>query len=97
MIMAEHLSEKYFLRHFRDKMSIGAGTVLSTEQVRLARNAGGVFVISPNVDINVAREAHLCGMVYIPGALIPTEVQYAYNIGADFVKLFPTSVLESNT
>ena len=78
-------------RHFQDKMYIGAGTVLSEEQVRLTRNAGGLFVISPNVDKDVAIETQLCGMAYIPGALTPTEVQYAHKVGADFVKLFPAA------
>lgn len=78
-------------KHFGNKMYIGAGTVMSDEQVRLTRNAGGLFIISPNVDCDVAREAHLCKMAYLPGALTPTEVQYAHKIGADFVKLFPAA------
>lgn len=80
---------KMLSEHFRNKMYIGAGTVLSEEQVRLTRNAGGLFVISPNVDKDVATETQLCGMAYIPGAFTPTEVQYAHKMGADFVKLFP--------
>lgn len=79
--------------HFKDKMYIGAGTVLTDEQVRLARSAGAAYVISPNVNAKVAKEARLCSMVYIPGALTPTEIQYAHKLGADFVKVFPISNL----
>lgn len=79
--------------HFNGKMCIGAGTVLTAEQVRLAHNSGALYVISPNVDKAVAAETHLCNMAYIPGALTPTEVQYAHLLGADFVKLFPVSNL----
>ena len=80
---------KLLSKHFYNKMYIGAGTVLTDEQVRLTRNAGGLFIISPNVDSDVAREANLCKMAYLPGAFTPTEVQYAHILGADFVKLFP--------
>ena len=75
--------------HFNGKMCIEAGTVLTAEQVRLAHDSGALYVISPNVDKAVAAETHLCNMAYIPGALTPTEVQYAHLLGADFVKLFP--------
>ena len=79
--------------HFKDKMYIGAGTVLTAEQVRLARSGGASYIISPNVNADVANETHLCSMVYMPGALTPTEIQYAHELGAGFVKLFPISNL----
>ena len=79
--------------HFKDKMYIGAGTVLTAEQVRLARSGGASYIISPNVNADVANETHLCSMVYMPGALTPTEIQYARELGAEFVKLFPISNL----
>ena len=79
--------------HFKGRMYIGAGTVLTDEQVRLARNSGAAYVIAPNVNEKVAKEARMCSMVYIPGALTPTEIQYAHELGADFVKLFPASNL----
>ena len=81
--------------HFKDKMYIGAGTVLNDEQVRLARSAGASYIISPNVDAKVAKETGWCKMVYMPGALTPTEIQYAHQLGADFVKLFPISNLKT--
>lgn len=84
-------SIKILSKHFQNKMYIGAGTVLSDEQVRLARNSGGLFIVSPNVDPEIAREAHLCGMAYIPGTLTPTEIQYARKIDADFVSIFPAA------
>ena len=81
--------------HFKGRMYIGAGTVLSPEQVRLTRDAGGQFIISPDVNEAVIRETYRLGMVSMPGALTPTEIQNAHRFGADFVKLFPISNLGS--
>ena len=76
--------------HFGDKMMIGAGTVLTKEQVHLAKAAGALYVISPNVDEEVIKETYRVGMVSIPGAFTPSEIAAADKLGADFVKLFPT-------
>ena len=75
--------------HFDGRMLIGSGTVLTKEQVLLTKNAGGCFIISPNVDREVIEETVALGMVSIPGALTPSEIVNAHKMGADFVKLFP--------
>ena len=79
--------------HFGDRMAIGAGTVLTTRQVELTAEAGGEFIISPDVNEEVIRATVAQGLVSIPGALTPTEVQTAHRAGADFVKLFPITSL----
>ncbi len=84
---------KALAEKFRGKMYIGAGTVLTKEQVRLTKKAGGSFVISPNTDRDVITESRMCGLVSIPGAMTATEIQNAHRLGADYVKLFPVSVL----
>lgn len=76
---------------FDGRMHIGAGTVLTCDQVRLAYENGARYIISPNVDPDVAKETLSCGMVYIPGAFTPTEIRTAHVLGADFVKIFPVS------
>lgn len=78
---------------FGDSMQFGAGTVLTTEQVRAAREAGGRFVISPNTDPEIIRRTKELGLVSIPGAMTPSEIMTAHNNGADFVKLFPSGAL----
>jgi 2-dehydro-3-deoxyphosphogluconate aldolase/(4S)-4-hydroxy-2-oxoglutarate aldolase len=75
--------------NFADKLVVGAGTVLTERQVRLTRDAGGKFIISPNTNSSVIGETKKCGLVSIPGALTPTEIVNAYSSGADFVKVFP--------
>jgi 2-dehydro-3-deoxyphosphogalactonate aldolase len=72
---------------------IGAGTVLSVEEVgRLAR-AGGKMMVSPNVDAAVIRAASERGMVTMPGVFTATEALLAAAAGASALKFFPASVL----
>ena len=81
------------VRHFEGKMLIGAGTVLSAEQVELTAKAGGKFIISPDTDIAVIEKTRELGLVSMPGALTPSECKQAHAHGADFVKLFPIDSL----
>lgn len=81
---------------FAGRMIIGAGTVLTEAQVELTHRVGGRFIISPNADETVIRRTVELGMVSIPGALTPREVQLAHVAGADFVKLFPMDAMGSS-
>ena len=80
-------------RRFAGRMRIGAGTVMTVEQVRIAVEAGAEYMISPDTSREVIEETKRLGAVSIPGALTPTEVATAYAYGADFVKLFPAGEL----
>ena len=82
---------KMLAEEFSGRMFIGAGTVLTKKQVKLVKEAGGSFIISPNTDKKVIKATKKLGMVSMPGALTPTEVKMAVDFGADFVKLFPVS------
>lgn len=79
--------------HFGGRMHIGAGTVLTEKQAELTKQAGGEFVISPDTNPKVIKRTKELGMVSMPGALTPSEIQLAHISGADFVKLFPVSNL----
>lgn len=76
-----------------DRMHIGAGTVMSTEEVKAAYDAGAAYILSPNLDFEVAEEAKRLGMGLVPGVMTPTEIAAAYKAGADMVKLFPSGFL----
>ncbi len=76
-------------KEFAGRMYIGAGTVTEVEQVRLVKQAGGTFIISPDTYEDVIRETVSLDMVSMPGALTPSEITRAVRAGADFVKLFP--------
>ena len=68
---------------------IGAGTVLTTAQVRDVFAAGGRLVVAPNCDPDVVREAVRLGMACLPGIATPTEAFGALAAGAHGLKLFP--------
>ena len=73
------------------EMTVGAGTVLTIEQVELAKSAGAEYIVSPDTDAEVIKRTVELGMVSLPGAYTASEVKKAHNAGADFVKLFPCS------
>lgn len=79
--------------HMAPDMRVGAGTVLTTVQAELACDAGAEFIISPDTNVEVIRRTKELGLLSMPGALTPTEIQTAWTAGADVVKIFPASVL----
>ena len=80
---------KTLVDHFDGRMYIGAGTVLTEKQVELTHAAGGRFIISPDTNTAVIKKTCQLGLISMPGALTPTEIQTAHNAGAHYVKLFP--------
>lgn len=74
-----------------EDMAFGAGTVMTAEMVKMAKDAGAKFIISPDTCEEVIRATREMGLVSIPGALAPTEIANAHRYGADFVKVFPVS------
>jgi len=84
---------KKLAENFAGRMYIGAGTVMTKEQVKITKKNGGQFIISPNTDKKVITTSHRLNMVSMPGALTPSEAVAASGWGADFVKLFPATNL----
>lgn len=72
---------------------VGAGTVLSVEEVREVSAAGGQFVVSPNTNAAVIAETRARGMSSYPGAFTATECFAAIAAGCTGLKLFPVSVM----
>jgi len=72
---------------------IGAGTVLSMENVNDVRNAGGAFIVSPNCNTEVIQATKVNGMLSYPGVFTASECFSALDAGADGLKLFPASLL----
>ena len=72
-----------------DRAMIGAGTVLTVDQVAAMRDAGGRMVISPNTNIDVIRASAAAGLVSLPGIATPSEALAALDAGATALKLFP--------
>jgi 2-dehydro-3-deoxyphosphogalactonate aldolase len=78
---------------FGSVATIGAGTVLSVQDVRQIASAGGRIVVSPSFDAEVVQETKSLNMASWPGVLSPTECFAALKAGADGLKIFPCSVL----
>lgn len=71
---------------------VGAGTVLTPQQVHEVHAAGGQLIVSPCFDAAVVRESVALGMVALPGVLTPTEAFGALVSGAHALKLFPAEM-----
>ena len=71
---------------------LGAGTVLTADEAKAARNAGARFFIAPNLSAGVAQVARESGVMYCPGAYTTTEILAAREAGAHVVKVYPVGV-----
>lgn len=74
---------------FGDRALIGAGTVLTTDQVDKVAKVGGRLIVSPNCDPDVISHTHQLGLESWPGIFTPTEAFAALKAGASGLKLFP--------
>ena len=71
------------------EMLVGAGTVLTTEQVDRAVNAGAKFIVSPGLNPTVVKYCVDKGIPVTPGTSNPSDVEMAISLGLDVVKFFP--------
>ncbi len=72
---------------------VGAGTVLTVEQVHAVHGAGGRMIVSPNFNPAVVRQAVRLGMACLPGVLTASEAFTALAEGATGIKLFPCEMI----
>ena len=70
-------------------MLVGAGTVLTTEQVDRAVNAGAKFIVSPGLNPKVVKYCLSKNVPITPGTSSPTDIETALDLGLDVVKFFP--------
>lgn len=71
---------------------VGAGTVITAEQVDEAAEAGARFIVSPGFSVAVVRRAQSLGLPVYPGAVTPTEIIAALDEGLTTLKFFPANV-----
>lgn len=76
-----------------DEALIGAGSVISVEQVRACASAGAQFIVSPVTKVDVIEACVERDLLTMPGALTPSEVQLAWELGAGIVKVFPANMM----
>ncbi len=72
---------------------VGAGTVLTVDQVRELKDSGGELTVMPHADTTVIRAAKAAGMACTPGVATPTEAFAALAAGADALKIFPAELV----
>lgn len=74
-------------------MLVGAGTVLTTEQVDRAIDAGAQFIVSPGINPKVVEYCMERNILVIPGVATPSEIEKALELGITDVKFFPAEAL----
>ena len=84
---------KAIRERFAGEVLVGAGTVLTEDQLGMCADAGGEYMITPNVNVALIRSCVEKGLVAMPGAMTPSEAVEAWEAGAGFVKIFPAGSL----
>jgi 2-dehydro-3-deoxyphosphogluconate aldolase/(4S)-4-hydroxy-2-oxoglutarate aldolase len=77
------------IRQTLPEMAIGAGTLLTVEQVQRAMDAGAQFGVAPGLNEAVLQAAQERHLPFFPGVMTPTEVDRALNLGWKHLKFFP--------
>jgi 2-dehydro-3-deoxyphosphogluconate aldolase / (4S)-4-hydroxy-2-oxoglutarate aldolase len=72
-------------------MKVGAGTVLTPEQVRQCQAAGATFAVAPGTNPHTIQTAQDCGLPFAPGVMTPSDIEAALGFGCRMLKFFPAS------
>ncbi len=78
---------------FADRASIGAGTVVTLDELDAVEAAGARFIVSPNCDTEIIAETRRRGLGSYPGVMTPTEAFAALHAGATALKIFPADTV----
>ncbi len=73
--------------------AVGAGTVISPDQVRAVAEAGAAFTVAPGFDVEVMAASEMEGMPHLPGVATPSDIQGVLRAGGRWVKAFPATSL----
>lgn len=75
------------------RMAVGAGTVITVEQIEIAAQAGAAYTVAPGLDPQVMAASEAAGLPHLPGVATPSEVQRLVRDGFGWIKGFPASSL----
>jgi 2-dehydro-3-deoxyphosphogluconate aldolase/(4S)-4-hydroxy-2-oxoglutarate aldolase len=84
---------RYARENFGNELNVGAGTVCTMDDLRVAIEAGAGFIVTPAIVRDVIRTSVEMGIPVMPGAFSPTEIHEAWSAGASLVKVFPAAQL----
>lgn len=77
------------LKEQRPNLILGAGTILTLENLKMAKQAGAQFGVAPGLNPELVAEAKKLDLPFIPGTVTPSEIERAYSLGAKILKFFP--------
>jgi 2-dehydro-3-deoxyphosphogluconate aldolase/(4S)-4-hydroxy-2-oxoglutarate aldolase len=77
----------------RPELLVGAGTILSRENLMRAQAAGARFAFAPGLNPPIVNAANECGIPFVPGVATPSDVEHALSMGCSTLKLFPAEVM----
>ena len=81
------------MRRERPNLLVGAGTVLTMENLEAALAAGASFALAPGLNPDIVKRSKDLGLPFIPGVATPSEIEQALSLGCSVVKLFPSELL----
>lgn len=88
---ADHVIRQ--IRQACPDMAVGAGTVLTVEQAKVAIDAGALYIVAPGLNPKVVSYCQEQGVPVIPGCATPSEIEQALEMGLEVVKFFPAEQL----
>jgi len=77
------------LQKERPELILGAGTVLTLDNLKRAIDVGAQFCVAPGTNPTVLAEAQKQGMPFVPGVCTPSDVETAMHLGCKTLKFFP--------
>jgi len=77
----------------RPEVLLGAGTVLTNENVEAAKNCGATFAVAPGLNPSVVKHAQSVGLPFVPGIATPSDIEGALALGCTTLKFFPAGAL----
>ncbi len=78
---------------YKDKIMLGMGSVLNANDAQRAIDAGAKYIVSPVFKKEILQTAHKNNTAAMPGCFSPTEIQTAFEEGADIIKVFPADIV----
>jgi len=77
----------------RPELLVCAGTIITSDQLKQARDYGALFGVAPGLDAKIVEEALKIRFPFIPGVMTPSEISLCLNYGLELLKFFPAEPL----
>lgn len=77
----------------RPELILGAGTVITAENLEIAHDCGAAFAVAPGLNPTIVKRAQELSLPFVPGVATPTEIEGALSLGCRLLKFFPAEAL----